>query len=102
MTVSERIFYNGKKINTVASAATVTLPVGSGNFFVITGTVNIDTISATGTNGDVIVLSFADVLTVGDGTGNLQLAGNFVTTTSDTLTLISNGTGWAELARSVN
>jgi hypothetical protein len=49
----------------------------------------------------MVVLQFADVLTVTDGS-NLVLAGNFVTSLDDTLTLYCDGTNWREMARSVN
>jgi hypothetical protein len=84
----------------VASASTMTLPFGT--FFVVSGTTNIDTITATGRANYMITLLFGGALTVNDGTGNLVLAGNFTTTTNDTLTLISNGVSWYEVARSAN
>ncbi len=91
----------GKGAN-VASAATVTLG-NDGNLFHITGTTNIDNITTTNWQaGSEIVLIFDDVLTVNDGTGNLQLAGNFTTSANDTMKLIYNGTSWFELSRSVN
>jgi hypothetical protein len=44
---------------------------------------------------------FAGALTVTDGS-NLNLAGNFVTTANDTLTLMCDGVNWNEVSRSVN
>ena len=41
------------------------------------------------------------VLTFTDGS-NLKLAGNFVTTADDTITLAYDGTNWYEICRSVN
>lgn len=83
----------------VASAATLTLNNSGSNFYV-TGTTNITSISASWT-GRLVVLRFDDVLTVTDG-GNLDLAGNFVTTFKDTLTLMYDGTVWTEVSRSIN
>lgn len=85
---------------TIASAATITLP--HVRFVSISGTTNIDTITATGRAGQVVVLRFAGILTVNDNTGNLRLAGNFTTTANDTLTLACTGTEWEEVSRSVN
>lgn len=88
-------------LDNVSSASTITLPVG--NFFTITGTTNIDTITAgDANNGRLIVLKFVDVLTVGDATGNIILAGNFTTSANDTLTLICGGINWYEISRSAN
>lgn len=83
----------------VASAATVTLP-DNGKLFATTGTTNITSIAASW-SGREIVLIFLAGLTFTDGS-NLKLAGNFVTSPGATITLISNGTNWYEMARSVN
>jgi hypothetical protein len=85
---------------TIASAATITVP--NVRVVSISGTTNIDTITATGRAGQIVSLRFGGVLTVNDGTGNLRLAGNFITSASDTLTLACTGTDWEEVARSVN
>jgi hypothetical protein len=85
----------------VASAASITAPQDN-DIIPITGTTNIDTVTATGQVGRTITLVFDGVLTVNDGTGNLALAGNFTTSSGDTLTLTCNGTTWYEVARSVN
>lgn len=84
----------------VASAAALPLPTG--NVFHVTGTTSVTSITSTGfAAGITITLIFDDVLTFTDGS-NLVLAGNFVTTTSDTITLAYDGTNWYEVARSVN
>ena len=84
----------------VASAAALPLPTG--NVFHVTGTTNITSITATGfTAGMVITLIFDDVLTFTDG-NNLVLAGNFVTTANDAITLAFDGTNFYEMARAVN
>lgn len=84
-----------------ASATTTTLPAG--NVFHITGTTDITTLNTCdATNqGRTVVLIFDGVLTFTDG-NNLKLAGNFVTTADDTMTLSCDGTNWYEQARSVN
>jgi hypothetical protein len=51
--------------------------------------------------GVVITLIFDGALTFTDG-NNLKLAGNFVTTADDTITLAYDGTNFYEIARSVN
>lgn len=85
---------------TVASAATITIP--NARVISISGTTNIDTITATGRAGQVVTLQFSGVLTVNDGTGNLLLAGNFTTSANDTLTLACTGAAWVEISRSAN
>ena len=86
---------------TVASAATITAPQDN-DIIPVSGTTNIDTITATGQIGRTITLVFDGVLTVNDGTGNLALAGNFTTSANDTLMLICDGTTWYEVSRSAN
>lgn len=83
----------------VASAATIAI---SGNLFHVTGTTNITSVSGTGVNaGTCSTLIFDGVLTFTDGS-NLKLAGNFVTTADDTITICYDGTNWYETARAVN
>jgi len=83
---------------TVASAATITLP---GHEFVnVSGTTTITSVTA-GYAGQRVTLRFTGVLTFTDGS-NLVLAGNFVTTADDTITLVCDGTNWYEVARAVN
>jgi hypothetical protein len=84
----------------VASGASLTLPV-FGSVFHITGTTNITSISASSCNNRTITLIFDGILTVTDGS-NLKLAGDFVTSTDDTITLWCDGTNWFEICRSVN
>lgn len=93
---------NLKVGSNVASPAGGELDLGDGNYFYITGTNNITSIAAAdATDGRMIVLRFADVLTFTDG-NNLKLAGNLSTTADDTITLICDGTNCYEMARSVN
>ncbi len=87
--------------NTLASAATITLPGMGGEFFVITGTTNITGITATWP-GHRITLKFDGALTVVDASTNLQLAGNFVTAANSTITLVCDGATWFEVGRSAN
>jgi parallel beta-helix repeat protein len=86
--------------DTIPSAAELTL--GVGKIFNISGTTNITSIAAiSSVPGRVVTLRFAGVLTFTDGS-NLKLAGNFVTTGDDTITLVCDGTDWYEISRSVN
>lgn len=83
----------------VASAGTIT---ATGNLFHVTGTTNITSVSGTGIiAGTKITIIFDGILTFTDGS-NLKLAGNFVTTADDTITLAYDGTNWYEIARSIN
>lgn len=84
----------------IASAAAITLYDVDKNIWVITGTTTITSMTASWP-GRLAVLKFAGILTVTDG-GNLKLAGNFVTSADDTLTLVCDGTDWIEVARSVS
>lgn len=87
--------------SSIASAASVVIPHGL-RYAVITGTTNITGIaSASRAVGRTVTLRFAGVLTFTDGS-NLVLAGNFVTTAADTITLTCDGVDWYEVGRSVN
>lgn len=83
----------------VASAAAI---VPTGNYFHVTGTTNITSITSTGISaGALMTIVFDGILTFTDGS-NLVLAGNLVTTADDSITLRFDGTNWIEVARSVN
>jgi len=84
----------------IASAGTITLPNSGGSYFNITGTTNVTSVTASW-EGREATLKFAGILTFTDGS-NLKLAGNFVTTADDTITLVCDGTNWYEKSRSVN
>jgi len=96
---------------TAASANNLTLP-DYGDYtqiYSITGTTNITNIYGPNgatilPSGRIITLIFTNVLTVIATGGNLKLntSGNFVTAADYSLTLISNGTNWYEISRSVN
>lgn len=93
---------NHKVGSDIASPAGGELTLGDGQYFLITGTNNITSIAAASTTaGRLLFLRFDNILTFTDG-NNLKLAGNLVTSADDTITLISDGTNWYELARSVN
>ena len=87
-------------LSTVASATALVVPIGVRTIFV-SGTTNITSITAAGHEGEEVTLVFQDVLTFTDGS-NLRLAGNFVTTADDTITLWCDGTNWYEKGRSAN
>lgn len=91
---------NSYDLQSVASAAAVTLPYGSG-VFRVTGTTNITSIVATGHSGRNVTLIFYGSLTFTDGS-NLKLAGDFMTTADDVITLTCDGTNWYEVSRSAN
>lgn len=83
----------------VASAANITLP-NNDSVVTISGTTNITSITAVRPRGPVTLI-FQSTPTVTDGS-NLKMAGNFVATADDALTLVCDGTNWYEVARSVN
>jgi hypothetical protein len=85
-----------------AVASATALPAPTGSLFHVTGTTTITSITATNLGSGVcFTMIFDGVLTVTDGS-NLVLAGNFVTTADDTLTVCFDGTNFYETARSVN
>lgn len=85
-----------------AVASATALPVPTGRVFHVTGTTTVTSVLATGiTAGTVVTIIFDGILTFTDGS-NLVLAGDFVTTANDTITLAFDGTSWFELSRSVN
>ena len=95
----------------IASAATITLggdgimisPPGL-DYYKLTGTTNIDTITAEWV-GRVITLQCSSAgLTLNNGTGNLKLNGaaNYAMGVDDTITLRYDGTNWVETAGSNN
>ena len=89
-----------KKGSDVATAADgFTLPT-NGNYFDVTGTTGIDSIAAFNA-GTIVYLQFDSTPTLTDG-GNLKLAGNLTASAGDILVLISDGTDWYEVSRSVN
>lgn len=99
-------YYNGaawvsvfgwSKGSDVASASTITL-VAASNFFVVTGTTTITSITA-GSAGRIVCLEFSGALTLTNGS-NLKLNGDLVTASLTTVTLVSDGTNWYELSRS--
>lgn len=95
----EVLFFKGGDI---ASPGGNELTLTVGTYFHITGSNNITSIAAASSvSGRFLVLRFAAALTFTDG-NNLKLAGNFVTTADDTITLICDGTDWHEIARSAN
>jgi hypothetical protein len=96
----------GVKGSDVPSANNISL--AAANYFVVTGTTQVNTISATNwTAGSCVVLQFSGSLTVKNataGTGaQLKLSGSadFSATADDTLQLCYDGTTWREVSRTV-
>ena len=83
----------------IASASTIVLPP-DGSIFNITGTTNITAIEGIWA-GRTVSLRFASALTVSDSS-SLKLAGDFITSNSDVLTLTTMDTTTFEVSRSVN
>ena len=85
----------------IASAGALVIPAGLCVAF-ISGTTNVTSItSSAGNEGQRVTLIFTDELTFTDG-NNLALAGNFATTSGDTITLVCGQTNWYEVCRSAN
>lgn len=87
---------------TIASATSLQ-PDGNSMFFTVTGTTNITSIANASVYANKqLTLKFAGILTVTDNGTTLNLNGDFVTTANAMLTLVSDGTNWTEVSRSVN
>lgn len=84
----------------LVSADPLLLPA-EGNYFQVTGNTGFGTINGH-KPGRIVTLKFTGTPTLSDGGSSLKLNGNFVATADDTLTLISDGSQWFELARSSN
>jgi hypothetical protein len=82
----------------VASAAGAMTLGDDGNYFDITGTEAITSITAK-TAGTQVVLQFDSTATLTDGS-NLKLDGNFTGAAGSTIHLVSDGTNWYEVSRS--
>jgi hypothetical protein len=84
-----------------AVASATALPVPTGNVFHVTGTTTITSITSTNfESGACVTMIFDGILTLTAG-NNLKMAGNFVTTANDTISLCYDGTNWYETARVV-
>jgi hypothetical protein len=84
-----------------ALASATALPTATDRLHHVTGTTTITSWTTTNIGaGTVVTLIFDGVLTFTDG-NNLKLAGDFTTTTDDTITLIYDGSAWFELCRTV-
>lgn len=97
LTMSGAITSWAKGADVASAAGNIALGT-DGNFFDITGTAAITsiTIKAAGT---VAMLQFDSTATLTDGS-NLALAGNFTGAAGSTITLVSDGTNWVEISRS--
>lgn len=87
--------------NTIASAASLTLPSGQ-DTYLISGTTGITSINtAASARGRVIQLVFQGILTVTAGS-NLSISSNFTTTAGATLSLVcaDDSGNWYEIGRS--
>jgi len=100
--------FQGNKGADIVGAVTITL--GDGNYFDITGNTNIDFMTTTGWQaGSVVVLQFdansgvnGDTSTPPANTAPFDLASDFMASAGDTITVVFDGTVWRELSRSVN
>lgn len=88
------------RVATVASAATINLPLGH-KIVEITGTTTITDIGSLGHNGNTVTLLFAGSCTV-NRTSPVLISSNFAATASDTLTIMCDNGTWREISRSVN
>lgn len=83
----------------IASATALALPAQD-DIIAVTGITTITSVTG-GWNKRRVTLRFTGILTFTDGS-NLKLAGNFVTSADDTISLFFDGTNWIETGRSAN
>lgn len=96
-TMSSKILKLAKGADVASAAGAITLG-DDGNYFDITGTAAITSITAK-TAGTVVTLQFDSTASLVDGS-NLKLAGNFTGAAESQITLVSDGTNWFEVSRS--
>jgi hypothetical protein len=96
-TMSSKILKEAKGADVASVAGAITLG-DDGNYFDITGTNAITSITAK-TAGAIVTLQFDSTASLVDGS-NLKLAGNFQGAAESTITLRSDGTNWFEVSRS--
>ncbi|MBK9333837.1 MAG: hypothetical protein IPM96_15880 [Ignavibacteria bacterium] len=84
----------GRQATHIASDAAITL--GNGNFFVITGTTTISTISTSGwTDGSVVHLFFTASLTLDTGGGNLaRIGGDLIPAAGQVVSFLLDASTW--------
>jgi hypothetical protein len=90
-------FTTAKGADVASAAGTITLG-SDGNYFDITGTAAITSITAK-TAGTVVILQFDSTASLVDGS-NLKINGNFQGAAEAQIALVSDGTNWFELCRS--
>jgi hypothetical protein len=91
---------DGAQILNAAIASATAMAAPTARIQHVSGTTTVTSISAGGQPG-MYTLIFDDVLTFTDG-NNLKLAGNFVTTADDSITVLFDGSNYYETSRSVN
>lgn len=94
-----KIFKAAKGADVASVAGAITLG-DDGNYFDITGTNAITSITAK-TAGTQVVLQFDSTASLVDGS-NLKLAGNFQGAAESQIMLVSDGTNWFEVCRQPN
>ena len=83
----------------IVAAATIALP-DHGNFFDVTGATGITDMTSSWA-GRMVTLQFTDGATITEG-NNFVMSGNFTAGATDTITFVSDGSNWNEVARSNN
>jgi hypothetical protein len=98
VTVNSKTVKLAKGADVASAAGAITLGE-DGNYFDITGTEAITSITAKAA-GTVVVLQFDSTATLTDGS-NLKLNSNFTGAAEAQIMLVSDGTNWLEVSRSV-
>jgi hypothetical protein len=95
-TMSSKILKLAKGADVASAAGNITLG-DDGNYFDITGTAAITSITAKAA-GTMVTLQTDSTASLVDG-GNLKLAGTFQGAAESQITLVSDGTNWFEVSR---
>lgn len=98
-TMSSAILKQAKGADVASVAGAITLGE-DGNYFDITGTNAITSITAKAA-GTVVTLQFDSTASLVDGS-NLTISGNFQGAAEAQIVLVSDGTSWFEIARNTN
>lgn len=91
----------GFTIPTIASASSIALPSNTIRAIYLSGSTQVNTITAT-VEGHVVTVINTATAQLMDATGNLRLAGNGPNTLDDSVTLICDGANWIEIGRTGN
>lgn len=103
LAVPEVDVYGLTAVPSIASSSALSIPSfqGASKAFKVTGTTTINSAVASNHPGQIVTLIFTSTILVNDS-NQLKLAGALNATANSTLTIVSDGTDWFEISRSIN